>query len=193
MNAELIVQVVTILVVIYAGWHLRSQLRTLKEAVASQKVTIEAQVKHREDFEALNRNMKQTLDTMQQVIAFFDPQAQLQRDQARQALIERDHAARVKEMARQVDEMHTRLLAHISEIYSERSSAGYGLFVNAMWFLDLSVRRRSSTGPILMRTPRQPSTRSPPHWENTTTPILHSGHCSAPSRIREETRSVDNL
>ncbi|HEX9868358.1 MAG TPA: hypothetical protein VGC99_07130 [Candidatus Tectomicrobia bacterium] len=61
--------------------------------------------------------------------------------QAPQALLEAQAAARLKEMAIQVDEMHARMLAHAKTVYGEHSSAGFGLFVDAMWFLDPSVRR----------------------------------------------------
>jgi hypothetical protein len=39
-SADRIVQIATILVVIYVGWHPRSQLRTLKSSVDAQKATI---------------------------------------------------------------------------------------------------------------------------------------------------------
>jgi hypothetical protein len=67
MIENLIGQGVSIAVVIYFGLHLRQKLQTLQTTAATQKETIEALVKHREDFEALNRIMKQTLDAMQMI------------------------------------------------------------------------------------------------------------------------------
>ena len=64
---DLIAQGVTIVVVVYIGLHLRQKLQTVQTTATTQKETIEALVKHREDFEALNRIMKQTVDAMQMI------------------------------------------------------------------------------------------------------------------------------
>jgi hypothetical protein len=80
------VQIVTLILVGYGGWHLRRELRTLKEAVATQKATIEAQAEHMkaqstvlQDFERLNKMMKEFIDTV-------DAPAMLQRWQQYKAL-----------------------------------------------------------------------------------------------------------
>jgi predicted Holliday junction resolvase-like endonuclease len=84
-SIDLIVQIVTMVLMVYFGFHLRSQLRTLKHTVEAQKATIDAQAKHREEFEALMRAMKQVLDVA-------NAPAMLQQMQVFKAMVEANSA-----------------------------------------------------------------------------------------------------
>jgi hypothetical protein len=93
-NAELITQILTIALVGYVGWHLRSQLRTLKSAVDVQKAAIDAQAEQMKAQSTVLQDVERLNKLMQQVIDFFDPQAALQREQAYKARVEREAAMR---------------------------------------------------------------------------------------------------
>jgi hypothetical protein len=89
---DLIMQGVTLALVIYFGLHLRSQLRTLKHTVEAQKATIEAQAESMKAQSTVLQDLERHNKIMQQVIDFFDPTAQLQREQAYKARVDRDAA-----------------------------------------------------------------------------------------------------
>jgi hypothetical protein len=70
---DLIGHVVTILLMIYFGVHLRTQLRTVRSTVEAQKVTIDAQAEQMkaqstvlQDVERLNKMMQQAIDYREQ-------------------------------------------------------------------------------------------------------------------------------
>jgi hypothetical protein len=88
-------QGVTLVLVIYFGLHLRNQLRTLKSAVETQKVTIEAQSESIKAQSAVLQDFERHIKIMQQVIDFFDPQAQLQREQAYKERVDCNAATRL--------------------------------------------------------------------------------------------------
>jgi hypothetical protein len=87
-------QVVTMALVIYFGWHLRTQLRTVKSTVEAQKGTIDAQAEQMKAQSTVLQDVERLTKMMQQVIAFVDQQAVLQREQAYKAQVERDAARR---------------------------------------------------------------------------------------------------
>ncbi len=62
----------------------------LRRAIESQKATIEAQAEHMKAQSAILQDFERHSKIMQQVIDFFEPQAQLRREQAYKELVERD-------------------------------------------------------------------------------------------------------
>jgi uncharacterized coiled-coil protein SlyX len=112
---ELIAQGLTLVLVIYFGLHLRQKIQTLQTTVAFQKDTIDALVKHQGDVDALNRTMKQTVDALQALVAFVNPEAQLKREQAFQTGLKRDMSQRLQEMATEVVQMKHLFVEAIGE------------------------------------------------------------------------------
>jgi hypothetical protein len=89
-STDLIAQIITLMAVIYVGWHLRRELHTVKEAVVAQKATIDAQAESMKAQSTVLQDVERLNKVMQQVVAFFDPQAQLQREQAYRDRVDRD-------------------------------------------------------------------------------------------------------
>jgi hypothetical protein len=133
-TVDLISQGLTIMLVIYFGLHLRSQLRTLKSTVDTQKVTIEAQAEQMkaqstvvQDFERLSKLMQQVIDTMS------DPAA-LQREQAYKARVDRDATETLQQSITKAQEQLTTSSLPVM--------AGLLVLVTSMLpFLDLKRRR----------------------------------------------------
>ncbi len=101
---ELIGHGVTITVVIYVGLHLRRQLHTLKGTVEAQKATIDAQAEQMkaqstvlENFERLNKQMKEVIDTV-------DAPAMLKRMQAYKEIVELERQQLTAQVRRETNE-----------------------------------------------------------------------------------------
>jgi uncharacterized membrane protein YgaE (UPF0421/DUF939 family) len=62
----------------------------LRRAIEGQKATIEAQAEQMKAQSTVLQDVERLNKVMQQVIVFFDPQAQLQREQAYKQRVERD-------------------------------------------------------------------------------------------------------
>ncbi len=107
MTVDLIAQIVTLGLVVYFGLHLWSQLRALKSMVETQKTTIEAQAESiqaqstvLQDFERLNKMIKQVMDLL-------DPEAQLRREQAHKTRVDRDANDRLKQQGKMFIELQS--------------------------------------------------------------------------------------
>jgi chromosome segregation ATPase len=118
-TVDLITQGLTIVLVIYFGLHLRSQLRTLKHTVEAQKATIEAQAESMKAQSTVLQDLERHSKIMQQVIDFFDPTAQLQREQAYKERFERAMKA-----------------------WEEAISNAYGVMTRAIGQLETDLARR---------------------------------------------------
>src|SRR5262245_10244695 len=103
-----VAQGVTLILVVYFGLHLRSQLRTLKATMETQKLTIEAQAEQMNAQSTVLQDFERHSKIMQQVIAFFGPEAQLRRGQAYKELVERD----LKTLERELQRVNESLAAH---------------------------------------------------------------------------------
>jgi uncharacterized membrane protein YgaE (UPF0421/DUF939 family) len=89
----------------------------LRRAIESQKATIEAQAEQMKAQSTVLQDVERLNKVMQQVVAFFDPQAQLQREQAYKARVERD----MDEMRSHVEPMLEILEAMTSEVLRVRA------------------------------------------------------------------------
>ena len=138
-------QGVTLVLVIYFGLHLRSQLCKVKSMVETQKATIEAQAESMKAQSAVLQDFERYSKIMQQVIDFFDPKAQLQREQAYKERVERDLKAleddiqkvhqRWTEANKELEEYQTGV-ASIMEVIAENKKR------DEMWLQEQEDNRR---------------------------------------------------
>jgi uncharacterized membrane protein YgaE (UPF0421/DUF939 family) len=91
----------------------------LRRSIESQKATIEAQAEQMKAQSTVLQDVERLNKVMQQVIAFFDPQAQLQREQAYKERFERDMKA-----------------------WEETISNAYGTMISAIRDLETNLARR---------------------------------------------------
>jgi hypothetical protein len=115
---DLLGHVLTIALVIYFGLHLRQKLQTLQATVAAQEKTIAAQAEQIKAQSTVLQDAERLSKMMQQVIDFVNPEAQLKREQAFQARLERETDHRLQEMAGEVVRTNS-LLAVITEAMGE--------------------------------------------------------------------------
>jgi hypothetical protein len=123
---ELIVQGVAIALVIYFGLHLRQKLQTLQTTMAAQEKTIAAQAESMkaqntvlQEFERLNKMMKEVINTV-------DAPAMLQRMQSYKELVDREANTLLKEQARQFAEQHQARVKQVGILAAEAAGKMLG-------------------------------------------------------------------
>jgi hypothetical protein len=128
--------------VVWLGGVLKRAIEGQEKTIAALKTTIEAQAEQMKAHSMMVQDVERLHKMIQQVLDIVNPEAQLRREQARMALLDRDAAAMMEQQAQQLNQRQKETLEHIAELVGGTSRDLIYFIREAMMFIPHGERMR---------------------------------------------------